>query len=56
MLRAMAKLRDIETLRNFASVHASTHNQFSQGRYVDRRDILKQNHAAALAEWRRLAA
>jgi len=28
----------------------------NQDRHLNRRDIFKQNHAAALAEWRQLAA
>ena len=47
---AMARFRDIKTLQKFASVHASVHNHFN------RRDIFKPARAAALAEWRKLAA
>jgi putative transposase len=54
--RAMAKFRDVKTLQKFASVHASLHNHFNQDRHLNRRDIFKQNRAAALAEWRQLAA
>ena len=53
---AMAKFRDIKTLQKFASVHASVHNHFNQDRHLNRRDIFKENRAAALAEWRQLAA
>ncbi len=53
---AMARFRDIETLQKFASVHASIHNHFNQDRHLNSRDIFKQNRAAALAEWRHLAA
>ncbi len=52
----MAKFRDIKTLQNFASVHASIHNHFNHDRQLNRRDIFKQNRSAALAEWRQLAA
>ena len=52
----MAGFRDIKTLQKFASAHASIHNHFNQDRYLNRRDIFKQNRAAALAEWRQLAA
>ena len=52
----MARFRDIKTLQKFAAVHASIHNQFSQDRHLNRRDIFKQNRSAALAEWRQLAA
>ena len=53
---AMAKFRDVKTLQKFASVHASIHNHFSHERHLTRRDIFKQARAAALAEWRQLAA
>ena len=43
-------------LQKFASVHASLHNHFNQERHLNRRDVFKQNRAAALAEWRQLAA
>ena len=52
---AMARFRDIKTLQKFASVHASIHNHFNKDRHLNRRDIFKQNRAAALAEWRQLA-
>ena len=53
---AMAKFRDIKTLQKFAAAHASIHNHFDQERHLNRRDIFKQNRAAALADWRQLAA
>ncbi len=53
---AMAKFRDVKTLQQFAAAHASIHNHFNQDRHLNRRDIFKQNRAAALAEWRQLAA
>ena len=46
----MVKFRGIKTLQKFASVHASIHNHFNQDRHLNRRDIFKQNRAAALAE------
>ncbi len=52
----MAKFRDVKTLQKFAAAHASIHNHFNQDRHPNRRDIFKRNRAAALAEWRRLAA
>jgi putative transposase len=52
----MANFRDIKTLQKFAAVHASVHNHFNFDRYLNRRDIFKQNRSAALAEWRQLAA
>jgi putative transposase len=54
--RAMARFRDIKTLQKFAAVHASIHNHFNRDRHLNRREIFKQNRAAALAEWRQLAA
>jgi putative transposase len=54
--RAMAKFRDGKTLQKFAATHASIHNHFNLDRHLNRRDIFKQNRAAALAEWRQLAA
>ncbi len=53
---AMARFRDIKTLQKFAAAHASIHNHFNQDRHLNRRDIFKQNRAAALAEWRQLVA
>ncbi len=52
----MAKFRDVKTLQKFAAVHASIHNHFNHDRQLNRRNILKQNRSAALAEWRQLAA
>ncbi len=52
----MAKFRDVATLPKFAAAHASIHNHFNQDRHLNRRDIFKQNRAAALAERRELAA
>ena len=52
---AMARFRDIKTVQKFAAVHASIHNQFNLDRHLNRRDVFKQNHSAALAEWCQLA-
>ncbi len=52
----MVKFREIKTLQKFAAAHASIHNHFNQDRRLNRRDIFKQNRAAALAEWGQLAA
>jgi putative transposase len=46
----------MKTLQKFAAAHASVHNHSNLGRHLDPRDIFKQNRAAALAEWRQLAA
>ena len=51
----MAKFRDVKTLQEFASVHASMHNHFNHDRHLNRRDIFKRNRSAALPEgvhWR----
>ena len=53
---AMARFRDIKTLQQFASVHVSGHHHFNHQRHLNRRDIFQPAHAAALAEWRQLAA
>ena len=52
----MVRFRDIKTLQKSAAVHASIHNHFNQDRHLNRRDTFKQARAAALAEWRQLAA
>ena len=54
--RAMAKFRDMKTLQKFAAAHASIHNHFNLDRHLKPRAIFKQNRAAALAEWRQVAA
>lgn len=51
----MARFRDIKTLQKFTSAHASIHNHFNKDRHLNRRDIFKQERAAALVEWRQLA-
>ena len=53
---AMARVRDIKTLQTFTSVHVSIHNHFNHQRHLNRRDIFNQGRAAALVEWRPLAA
>ena len=52
----MARFSDIKTLQKFASIHASTHNHFNHQRNLNRRNTFKQARAAALVEWRLLAA
>jgi len=39
-----------------AKALASIHNHFNKDRHLNRRQIYKQNRAAALAGWRQLAA
>jgi putative transposase len=53
---AMSKFRGIKTLQKFASAHASIHNHFNLERHLIRRDTFKEHRAAALAEWRQMAA
>lgn len=53
---AMARFRDMKTLQKFASAHASIHNHFNLDRHLNRRETFKEHRAAALAEWRQLAA
>ncbi len=52
----MAKFRGIKTRQKVASVQASIHNHFNPDRHLNRRDLFKQNRAAALAEWCELLA
>ena len=53
---AMSRFRDIKILQKFAAAPASIHNHFNQDRHLNRREIVKQNRSAALAEWCQLAA
>ena len=53
---AMARFRDIKTLQKFTAVHSSLCNHFNHQRNLNRRHIFKQYRAAALVEWRELAA
>ena len=52
----MARFRDIKTLQKFAAVHSPIYNHFNHQRILNRRQVLKQRRAAALAEWRGLGA
>ena len=53
---AMTKFMHIKTFQKFASAHASIHNHFNLERHLVPRETFKKNRAAALAEWRQLAA
>ena len=53
---AISKFRDVKTLQKFASIHALIHNHFNLERQLTPREAFKLNHAAAMAEWRQLAA
>jgi putative transposase len=52
----MAQFKDMKTPQKFAAAHASIHNHFNQGRHLTRREFVKTNRSAALAEWRQLPA
>ncbi len=54
--RAMAKFRSVNSLQKFASIHSSVHNHFNQERHLHNRENFKARRAAALTEWRQLAA
>ena len=54
--RAMLRFRRMRSLQKFAAVHASVYNHFNQERSLSSRNVFKMNRAAALAEWRGLAA
>ena len=47
----MARFRDMKTLQKFSATYASIHNHFNQDIHLTRRDIFKENRAAALDEW-----
>jgi putative transposase len=53
---AMSKFRDVKTLQKCASIYASIHNHFNLERHLTPRETFKQNRAAAMPEWRQLAA
>jgi putative transposase len=53
---AMSKFRDVKTLQKFASIHALIHNHFNLERRLNRCETFKEYRAAALTEWRQLAA
>jgi putative transposase len=52
----MQRFRSRRTLQKFSSVHAQLHNHFNQERHIVSREIYKLKRAAALAEWRNVAA
>jgi putative transposase len=47
----MPRFRQMKTLRKFAAVHASIHNDFNSERRLVDRMTYKARHSAALAEW-----
>ena len=54
--RAMLRFRQMKSLQKFASVHASVHNHFNLERHLVDRKTFKERRAAALADWRQIAA
>lgn len=52
--RAMLRVRRMQSLQKFVSVHSSVHNHFDQERHLYSRENFKPNRTAALAEWRQL--
>src|SRR6056297_3063954 len=54
--RAMLRFRRMRSLQKFPAVHASVYNHFNQERSLSSRPLFKLNRAAALAEWRQMAA
>ena len=53
--RAMLRFRQMKTLQQFASVHATFHNHFNLERTLVSRETYKERRSAALAEWRTVA-
>jgi len=54
--RGMAKFRSTKSLQKFVSIHASLHNHFNTERHLTNARNFKADRAAALREWRELAA
>jgi len=56
--RARARLgfRQMNSLQNFASIHANVHNHFNLDCHLTGRQTYKANRSAALAEWQNLMA
>ena len=54
--RAMLRFRRMRSLQKFVAVHASVLNHFNHDRSLAKRQHFKMNRAAALDEWRQLAA
>jgi len=54
--RGMAKFRSTKSLQKFVSIHASIHNHFNKERHLSNANTFKTSRAAALREWRELAA
>jgi len=54
--RAMLRFRQMKTLQEFASIHASLHNHFNQERHLVDRQTYRERRSTALAEWQSLMA
>ena len=54
--RGMGKFRSTKSLQKFISIHASIHNHFNKERHLTNAGNFKAGRAAALREWRELAA
>ena len=54
--RAMLRFRQIKSLRKLALISANVHNNFNLERHLADRKAIKERRAAALAEWRQIAA
>ncbi len=52
--RAMLRFRQMRSLQEFVSVHASVHNHFNHQRNIERRTKFKDLRGVALVEWRQL--
>ncbi|MBT3360866.1 MAG: hypothetical protein HN403_14680 [Rhodospirillales bacterium] len=52
----MAKLKSVESLQRFSSIHSLVQNHFNQERHLINRNRFKLYRVAALEEWRQLAA
>jgi putative transposase len=46
----------MKSLQKFASVHANVHNHFNLERHLVDRKTFKERRAAALPDWRQIAA
>ncbi len=54
--RAMLRFRRMKSLQKFAAVHANLQNHFDTERHLVDRETFKRRRAAALTEWRAIAA
>ena len=54
--RAMLRFRRMQSLQEFASVHANIRNHFNLERHIVDRKTFRERRAAAFAEWRQITA